>query len=170
VLKKIVITALLILPVQLLAQNPFYYHTIRTNSLGASFGRTWKAQYTYQLSRRGQLKVVGNYVLDEYDQGNNRIRADIYNVNLQMQQNVFFYDRFFAHLSFGVGGYQLDARDKIDIKHRERKFTFTGGVQLEFYLMRNSIALIGDYDALWMPFSKIYNVLHVPTIGLGFFF
>lgn len=169
-MKKIFITALLFLPAQLLAQDPFYYHTIHTNSFGASFGRTYKIQYTYQLSRRGQLKVAGNYVFDEYDQGNNRIRADIYNVNLQMQQNVFFYERFFAHISFGVGGYQLDAKDKIDIEHRERKFTFIGGLQLEFYLMRNSIAIIGDYDALWMPFGDIYRVLHVPTIGLGFYF
>ena len=169
-MKKIIFLALMALPAQLLAQEPYYFHTIHTNSLTASFGRTWKAQYSYQLSRRGQLKVVGTYVSDEYDQGSNRISADVYNVNIQLQQNVFHYEEFFAHLSAGVGGYQLDAKDKIDITVRERKFSFSGGLQFEFYVMRNSIAIIGDYEILWMPFSDVYRVLHAPTIGVGFFF
>lgn len=169
-LKKIAITALLILPVQLLAQEPYYFHTIRTNSLTASFGRTWKAQYTYQLSRRGQLKVMGTYISDAYDQGNNRIDAEVYNFNIQIQQNIFHYEEFFAHLNVGVGGYQLDAKDRVDTTVRERKFSFAGGLQIEFYLIRNSIALIGDYDILWMPFSDVYRFLHSPTVGIGFFF
>lgn len=152
------------------AQDIFYYHTIRTNAFGASFGRTYKLQYTYQMSRRGQLKVAANYVFDAYEQNRNRVEANIYNVNLQLQQNFFHYENFFAHANFGVGGYQLEAADKLGIKHRERRFTFTAGVQLEFYILRNRFAVLGDYEILWMPFSDIYTILHVPTLGLGFFF
>jgi hypothetical protein len=37
-------------------------------------------------------------------------------------------------------------------------------------LQRNRLAIVVDYDFLYMPFSDLYDFLHVPTAGLAVFF
>ena len=169
-LQKKILLIFWLMPGCLAAQDFFYYHTINSSSLAASYGRTYRAQYTYQLSHNRQLKLTGLYILDEYDQGLDRIRSDIYNANLQFQYNVIYLKKVFINLSVGVGGYLLKAEDKLKITHEERKINFVGGLQVEYYLLRNHLALIGDFDVLYMPFSDIYEFLRVPGIGLAIYF
>jgi len=72
--------------------------------------------------------------------------------------------------NFGAGVYQIKATDLIGVDFKETKVNFLGGAQLEYYLMRNRLALLVDYDVLYFRFSDLYEVLHVPTAGVGFFF
>jgi hypothetical protein len=170
-MKKILLLFVLLLPAGLLAQDSYYYHTIHSSSLAAAYGRTYKVNYAYQLSRLRQLKLSGLYVFDEYTQGDgNRIKADVYNVSLQFQYNVIHIDKLFFSLNLGAGGYRITSEDLIGVKFKEWKVNFLGGAQAEFYLQRNRLALLVDYDVLYFPFSKLYEVLHVPTVGLGLFF
>lgn len=158
------------LPEGAAAQSSFYFHTINSSSLGGAFGKTAKVHYAYQLSHHGQLKLTGLYIRDEYDQNRNHIKADIYNAMLQMQQTIFFYKRAFVNLNGGIGFYYLEAVDKIGEKHIERKVNFAGGIQVEYYLHRNALAVLAEIDFLTMPFSDLYRFLGVPTVGIAYFF
>jgi hypothetical protein len=170
-MKKVLFLFMLSLPAGLLAQDSYYYHTIHSSSLGASYGRTYKAHYAYQLSRLRQLKLSGVYVFDEYTQSDgNRIKADVYNIGLQFQYNVLHAGNLFFNINLGAGAYQIKAGDLIGVRFKETKVNFLGGGQIEYYFMRNRLALLIDYDALYFPFSDLYQVLHVPTVGLGIFF
>jgi len=170
-MKKTFVILLLLAPVYLAAQDPYYYHTIHSSSLGATYGRTYKGHYAYQLSRLRQLKLSGIYVFDEYTQSDgNRIKADVYNLGLQFQYNVIHAGNLFFSINIGAGAYQIRAGDLIGVKFKETKVNFLGGAQIEYYLKKNRLALLVDYDALYFPFSKLYEVLHVPTAGLGVFF
>jgi len=161
---------LLILPAAGLAQEEWYFHTIRSSSLAAHFGRTYKVNYAYQLSHIRQLKLSGIYIFDEYAQGGNRIKAEAYNLGLQFQYNVIHLGKFFLSANFGAGVYQIKATDLIGVNFKETKVNFLGGAQMEYYLKRNRLALLLDYDVLYFRFSDLYEVLHVPTAGVGFFF
>jgi hypothetical protein len=170
-MKKALPFFLLLLPTGIFAQNSYYFHTIHSSSLAASYGRTYKVHYAYQLSRLRQLKLSGLYVFDEYTQADgNRIKSDLYNVHVQFQYNLIHWNKVFLSANAGVGGYFLRAGDLIGIEHKERKINFGGGFQGEYYLKRNSLAILVDYDILYMPFSDLYEFLHVPTVGVGVFF
>jgi hypothetical protein len=159
------------LPAGLLAQDSYYYHTIHSSSLAATYGRTYKGHYAYQLSRLRQLKLSGIYVFDDYSQSDgNRVKADIYNFGLQFQYNVIHRGNLFLNLSLGAGLYQIKAQDLIGVNFKERRVNFLGGAQAEYYLKKNRLALLVDYDVLYFPFGKLYEVLNVPTAGLGIFF
>lgn len=152
------------------AQEPYYFHTIHSNGLSFVAGRTIKLNYLYQLSRMRQLKLSGTYVYDSYDQGRNRIRANVFLANAQFQYQLIHSNQFFINLALGGGGYHLQAKDKLNIKHKEWRFNFLGGVQVEYYIVKNTLALTFDYDILYLPWSKIYEFLHVPTAGVTLFF
>ncbi|MDZ7359405.1 MAG: hypothetical protein ONB46_01585 [candidate division KSB1 bacterium] len=170
-MKKFLFLFIGLLPAGLLAQDSYYYHTIHSSALAATYGRTYKGHYAYQLSRLRQVKLSGIYVFDEYTQSDgNRIKADVYNLGLQFQYNVIHLGNLFLSVNLGAGVYQIKAGDLIGIKFKETKVNFLGGAQLEYYLRKNRLALLVDYDALYFPFSKLYEVLHVPTAGLGIFF
>ena len=151
-------------------QEPYYFHTVHSHGLSFIGGRTAKINYMYQLSRSRQLKVSGTYIYDSYDQGRNHVKANSYFVNVQFQYNLINANQFFLNLSFGGGGYNLIAKDRLNIKHKEWRFNFVGGVQAELYIVTNTIALTIDYDVLYMPWSKIYEFMHVPTAGITLFF
>lgn len=170
-MKKILLLFILLVPAGLLAQDSYYYHTIHSSSLAAAYGRTYKVNYAYQLSRLRQLKLSGLYIFDDYTQADgNRIKADVYHVGAQFQYNLIHIDKFFLSINLGAGGYRITAEDLIGVKFKEWKVNFLGGAQAEFYLQRNRLAILVDYDVLYFPFSKLYEVLHVPTVGLGVFF
>lgn len=170
-MKKALSTFLLFLPTALVAQQEaYYFHTIHSSSLAAMYGRTYKVHYAYQLTHSRQLKLSGLYVFDEYTQNNNRIEADLYNLNVQFQYNLAHVNKVFFGIHLGVGGYLLKAVDLIGLEQKERKINFVGGVQGEYYVRRNSLAIVVDYDILYLPFSDIYEFLHVPTLGVGLFF
>jgi hypothetical protein len=170
-MKKALFLFMVLLPTGLWAQDAYYYHTIHSSTLAATYGRTYKGHYAYQLSRLRQLKLSGIYVFDEYTQSDgNRIKADVYNLGLQFQYNVIHAGNLFFSINAGAGAYQIRAGDLIGVKFKETKVNFLGGAQLEYYLKKNRLALLVDYDALYFPFSKLYEVLHVPTAGLGIFF
>lgn len=170
-MKKLLLISLFSLPASLFAQQDLYYfHTIHSSSFAAMYGRTVKAHYAYQLSHRRQLKISGAFVSDDYTKNNDDIRADVYNVNLQFQYNMINKKKFFSGVHVGVGGYLLNAEDEIGLKQKERNVNFVGGAQAEFYIWRNNLALVVDYDVLYMPFSKVYRFLHIPTAGLSIFF
>jgi len=170
-MKKVFAFFLFLLPMNLAAQNSYYFHTVHSSSLAATYGRTYKGHYAYQLSHLRQLKLSGIYVFDEYSQADgNRIKADVYNVGLQFQYNLIHFGNVFFSINLGAGAYQIRAGDLIGIKFKETKVNFLGGAQIECYLKKNRLALLVDYDALYFPFSKLYQVLHVPTAGLGIFF
>jgi hypothetical protein len=170
-MKKALFIFILLLPVSLLAQDTYYYHTVHSSSLAAAYGRTYKINYAYQLSRLRQLKLSGLYVFDEYTQADgNRIKADVYNVGAQFQYNMIHLDKFFFSVNVGAGGYRITAEDLIGVKFKEWKVNFLGGAQAEYYLQRNRLAILVDYDVLYFPFSDLYEILHVPTVGLGLFF
>jgi hypothetical protein len=87
---------ILLLPGGLWAQDSYYYHTVRSSSLAAMYGRTVKAHYAYQLSHLRQLKFSGIYATDEYTQSDgNRIKTDVYNAALQFQYNLLHRNKFF---------------------------------------------------------------------------
>ncbi len=151
------------------AQDPYYYHTISSHGLSIKGGRTGKVNYMYQMSHKRQLKLSANYVSDSYDQDLNKIDADIYSGDIQFQQNVMNINRFFLHFTFGAGGYYVSAQDLLGIEYTERHFNFIGGLQAEVFLLKNSIALSVDYDMFYMPWSNIYEFLHIPTAGLTFY-
>ncbi len=170
-MKKVLSIFIFLLPVSLWAQDTYYYHTVHSSSLAAMYGRTYKVHYAYQLSHLRQLKLSGLYVFDEYTQGDgNRIKADVYNLGLQFQYNLLHADKFFFNINLGAGGYRITATDLIGVKFKEWKVNFLGGAQAEFYIQRNRLAIFVDYDVLYFPFSKLYEVLHIPTAGVGVFF
>lgn len=170
-MKKILLLFIVLLPAGLLAQDSYYYHTIHSSTLAATYGRTYKGHYAYQLSRQRQLKFSGVYVFDEYTQSDgNRVKADVYNIGLQFQYNVLHFGNLFFNVNLGAGAYQIKATDLIGVKFKETKVNFLGGGQIEYYLKKNRLALLVDYDALYFPFGRLYEVLHVPTAGLGIFF
>ena len=152
------------------SQEPYYFHTIHSHGLSFIGGRTAKVNYLYQLARNRQLKLSGTYIYDSYNQGKNKIKSNIYVTNIQFQYNLLNTERFFLNCGFGLGGYYLTAKDLLDIKHKEWRIDFTAGLQLEFYIVRNTIALTVDYDLIYMPWSKIYEFMHVPTGGITFYF
>ena len=154
----------------ILAQEPYYFHTIHSHGLSFTGGRTARINYMYQMNRIRQLKVAGTYIYDSYDQGKNQIKSNIYMTNVLFQYNLINANKFFINLSFGGGGYNLIAKDRLNIKHKEWKFNFVGGIQAELYVVRNVIALTVDYDIVYMPWSKIYEFMHIPSAGLTFFF
>ncbi|MDZ7343959.1 MAG: hypothetical protein ONA90_05535 [candidate division KSB1 bacterium] len=170
-MKKLLLIFLSLLPTVLLAQpGSYYFHTINTNSLAFTVGRTFKGTYAHQLSRFRQLKISGIYVADEYEQDANRIRADVFNAGLQFQYNVLNIKKIFLSANLGLGANYLQAIDLIDIKHEKLSLSFIGGFQGEYYFDQNRWALLLDYDILYLPFSGLYEFLHIPTIGLGIFF
>jgi hypothetical protein len=124
----------------------------------------------YQMSRIRQLKVSGTYIYDSYKQGNNHIKANTYMTNILFQYNLINANQFFINLSLGGGGYNLIAKDRLNIKHKEWRFNFVGGIQAELYVVRNVVALTVDYDIVYMPWSKIYEFMHVPSAGITLFF
>jgi len=151
-------------------QEPYYFHTIHSHGLSFVGGRTARINYMYQMSRIRQLKVSGTYIYNSYNQGNNHIKANTYMTNILLQYNLIDANQFFINLSFGGGGYNLIAKDRLNIKHKEWRFNFVGGIQAELYVVRNVVALTVDYDIIYMPWSKIYEFLHIPSAGLTFFF
>jgi hypothetical protein len=170
-MKKILSLFILLLPAGLLAQDSYYYHTIHSNSLAAMFGRTYKVHYAYQLSHLRQFKFSGVYVSDEYSQSDgNRIEVKTYAGALQFQYNLIHFGKVFLNAGAGFGVHFLEAEDLIGIKFDEWNLNFAGGVQGEYYLQSNRLALLVDYDIFFMPFSDIYEFLHVPTVGLAVFF
>jgi len=152
------------------AQEPYYFHSIHSHGLSIIGGRTAKLNYMYQISHIRQFKVSGSYIYDSYNQGRNRIRANIYVANVQFQYNLINANQFFMSLAAGGGGYNLSAKDKLNIKHKEWRFNFVAGVQAEFYIVSNILAFTVDYDILYMPWSKIYEFMHIPTAGVTLFF
>jgi hypothetical protein len=155
---------------QVFAQDSYYYHTIHSHGLTTNFGRTVKLNYLYQLVHSRQLKLSGTYVYDNYGLGRNEVSANIYNIHVQMQWNVFHNENFFCNLAAGGGGYYLQAKDLLAIKFHEWRPGLVGGMELEYFVKRNTIALTLNYDFFYMPWSKIYDYLHVPTAGVTFFF
>lgn len=153
-----------------LAQEPYYFHTIHSHGLSFIGGRTARINYMYQISRIRQLKISGTYIYDSYDQGRNHIKTNSYIANVQFQYNLINSNQFFINLAFGGGGYNLIANDRLNIKHKEWRFNFVGGIQAELYVVKNILALTIDYDVLYMPWSKIYEFMHVPTAGITLFF
>ena len=154
----------------ILAQEPYYFHTIHSHGLSFIGGRTARINYMYQISHIRQAKISGTYLYDSYDQGRNHITANTGIVNAQFQYNLINADKFFLNLSFGGGGYYLRAKDRLNIKHKEWRFNFVGGIQAEIYIQRDVLALTVDYDVLYMPWSKIYEFVHVPMAGITLFF
>lgn len=152
------------------AQEPYYFHTTHSHGLSFIGGRTAKINYMYQISRIRQLKISGTYIYDSYDQGRNHIRSNIFLANALFQYNVMNSNQFFLNLALGGGGYNLVAKDRLNIKHKEWRFNFIGGIQVEYYVVNNTIALTLDYDILYLPWSKIYEFVHVPTAGITLFF
>ncbi len=152
------------------AQQPYYFHTVHSNAISFVGGRTAKINYMYQISRIRQLKISGTYIYDSYDQGRNHVNSNIYLANAMFQYNLINSNRFFLNLGLGGGGYNLVAKDRLNIKHKEWRFDFVGGIQAEFYIVNNTIALTFDYDILYMPWSKVYEFMHVPTAGITLFF
>jgi len=170
-MKKIVLTFFVLLPATVAAQQDlYYYHTIRSSSLAAQYGRTVKAQYAYQVSHNRQFKLSGLFIDDKFSINNNRVEADLYNVNLQFQYNLIHKKKLFIGMHIGLGGYLLNSKDLIGIEQNERNVNLAGGLQAEYYIWRNNLALVIDYDILFMPFSDVYEFLHVPTGGLGIYF
>jgi hypothetical protein len=159
----------LVLPDTSSAQDHYYYHTIHTHGLAFSLGRTASFSYLYQMKHNRQLKLSAVYVYDAYNQGRNRIQTNIFNPNVQLQYSIIHHNDFFFNLSFGGGGYYLTAKDRLRIKVTEWRFNFAAGCQAEYYIKQNALALTLDYQFLYLPWSKIYDFLHTPTVGLTIF-
>ncbi|MBN2008765.1 hypothetical protein JW960_05430 [candidate division KSB1 bacterium] len=147
-------------------QNPFYYHTIHTHGISVLGGRTFKMNYIYQMNHNSQFKLSGTYIYDNYDQNRDRISADIFNLTFQMQYNLIHKKKLFLNPVIGVGGYYLRAKDLLNINNKEWKFSFVTGLQAEYYVVRNVLAVTIEYDFLYMPWSNIYNFMHIPTLGV----
>jgi hypothetical protein len=152
------------------AQEPYYYHTISSRSISALGGRTAKINFMYQLSHSRQFKLSALYIYDSYSQDRNEIKSDIWNLNLHFQWTLMNQGKFFLNWALGGGTYYFTATDKLGIKLTEWHVDFVTGFQAEFYLVKNTIALTVDYDIIFMPWSDIYQFLHVPNAGLTFFF
>lgn len=161
--------AVLFLPGCIHAQKPYYFHTIHSHGLSATGGRTAKINYMYQMNHTRQLKLSGSYIYDSYDQGRNHIKTNIYNTNIQLQYNIIHKNTVFLNVAVGAGGYYLSAKDLLNIKHREWRFNFVTGMQAEIYILRNTLALTVDYDIFFMPWSRIYDFMHIPTAGVTLF-
>lgn len=152
------------------AQEPYYYHTINSRSISALGGRTAKVNFMYQLSRSRQFKLSTLYIYDSYTQDSNEIKTDIWNLNLHLQWTLMNQGKFFLNWALGGGTYYFTAIDLLDIKLTEWHVDFVLGFQGEFYLVKNTLAITVDYDIIFMPWSDIYQFLHVPNVGLTFFF
>ena len=168
--QKIFVFIILLLPVQIFAQQPYYFHTIHSHGLSFTGGRTARINYLYQMSRIRQLKISGTYIYDSYDQGADHIKSNIFLANAMFQYKFIHSNKFFINLALGGGGYNLVGKDILNIKVKEWRFNFVGGIQAEYYIVNNTIALTLDYDILYMPWSKIYEFVHVPTAGVTLFF
>ncbi len=168
-LKKFCFYLLLLIPGFVSAQEHYYFHTIHSHGLSVAGGRTAKLNYTYQVSHLRQMKFSGIYIYDTYDQDRNRIKANIFNANFQFQYHLVNSDKLFLNFAVGGGGYYLAAKDLLNIKHKEWRVNLAMGLQAEFYIVRNTLALTVDYDLLYMPLSKIYDFMHLPTAGLTFY-
>lgn len=151
------------------AQEPYYFHTIHTHGFTLAGGRTVKLNYMYQVSRSRQFKLSGIYIRDSYNLDRNEVTADVYNLNLQFQYVLLNFDKVFVNVSLGAGGHYLRASDLLNVKYDEWRVDFVAGGQMEFYLIRNKIALTLDYDFLFTPWSRIYDFLHLPNAGLTLF-
>ncbi len=162
--------ALLALPEMSRAQQQWYYHTVHSSSLSALYGRTYKLNYAYQLSRARQLKISGMYVFDEFDNGPDHVKSDVYNVNLQFQYTLLHFNKAFLGAHVGAGGYILKAGNLVNQRHKERKLNGIFGLQGEYFINKSSMALVADYDVLYLPFSDLYEFLHLPRVGLKFVF
>lgn len=170
-MKRILLGFLIVFPASLLAQQDlYYYHTVRSSSLAAQFGRTVKAHYTYQATHSRQFKISGLFIDDEFSLGENRVEADIYNLNLEFQYQLLHKKQMFLGMHLGLGGYLLNSKDRIGVEQKERNVNLAAGLQAEYYIWRNNLAVVIDYDILFMPFSDVYEFLHVPTGGLGIYF
>lgn len=164
-------TALLLcLPAAARAQQSEYFHTIRSNALALQYGRTAKLTYAHQMSRRQQFKLSGLYIGDKFDLGRDEVRSKVFNVNLQLQYNLLHLQRLFVNGSLGAGAYHLRARNSLEQKHNETKVNFAGGVQGELFIQGSRLALVFDYDVLYMRFSDLYEFVHIPTVGLALVF
>ncbi len=161
---------LLCLPTATRAQQSEYFHTIRSNTLALQYGRTAKLTYMHQMSRRQQFKLSGLYIGDKFDLGRDRVRSSVYNVNLQLQYNLVHLQRLFLNGSLGAGAYHLRARNSLDQKHNETKINFVSGLQGELFLQGSRLALVFDYDVIYMRFSDLYEFVHIPTLGLALVF
>ena len=166
----VVILLYICLPGDISAQQPYYFHIIHSHAISASIGRTVKVNYMYQMNHARQLKISVNYIQDAYEHERDHITANIYNSNAQLQFNFVNKGRLFMNFALGGGGYFLTAKDVLNIKHEEWRFNFVAGLQTEIFMMRNKLAFTLDYDFCYMPWSKIYEFLHVPTIGITWFF
>jgi hypothetical protein len=167
---SILIMMMTFISTDIFAQEPYYFHTIHSHGLSFIGGRTAKINYMYQISRIRQLKVSGTYIYDGYNQGRDHIKSNIYLGTVQFQYKLINNDKFFLNMAIGGGGYNLVAKDRLNIKLKEWRFNFVGSLQAELYIVRNVLALTVDYDILYMPWSKIYEFMHVPTAGLTLFF
>jgi hypothetical protein len=153
-----------------LAQDTYYYHTIHSHGLSVIGGRTVKANYLHQMSHNRQFKLSTLYIYDSFTKDRNQIKSNIYNLNLHFQYILMNQGKFFLNGALGAGTYYLTAKDLLDIKLNEWHVDFVVGVQAEFYIVKNTFSLTFDYDILYMPWSKIYEFLHLPNVGLTFYF
>ncbi|MBC6948566.1 hypothetical protein DWB58_11610 [candidate division KSB1 bacterium] len=152
------------------AQQNTYYHTMHSNSLALQYGRTAKLDYSYQMSRRQQFKLTALFVNDKFDLGRDEVRSKVYNMNLRFQYNLLHLDRLFINGSLGAGAYHLRAKNLLDQEHNETKINFVGGFQGEYFISGSSLALVFDYDFLYLRFSDLYEFVHIPAVGLALVF
>lgn len=152
------------------AQQNTYYHTMHSSALALQYGRTAKLDYSYQMSRRQQFKLSALFVNDKFDLGRDEVRSKVYNVNLRFQYNILHVDKLFINGSLGAGAYHLRARNLLDQEHNETKINLVGGFQGEYFISGSSLALVFDYDVLYMRFSDLYEFVHIPAVGLALVF
>lgn len=160
---------LLLLPGFSSAQELYYFHTIHSHGITFAGGRTARLNYAYQVSHVRQLKLSGIYTYNTYNQNRNHIASNLFNLNVQFQYHLANKNQMFLNFSIGGGGYYLTAKDVLKIQHKEWRVNFVAGAQAEFYIIRNTLALTIDYDFLYMPWSKIYYFMHIPTAGITFY-
>jgi hypothetical protein len=169
-LGMLMLAILACLPARSQAQQNWYYHTIHSSSLALQYGRTVKLTYANQTSRNRQFKLSAYYFSDEFDLGEDRVKSDMYNLNLEFQYHLIRFGRAFVNGHAGLGGYYLQAKNLIDQKYDETKFSFIGGFQGEFFIQKGVFALVFDYDVLLTPWSDVYEFLHMPRAGLAWTF
>ena len=157
---------LLLSPTAGSAQQEWYYHTVHSNSFSALGGRTVKLNYEYQMSRTRQLKVTGMYVYDKFDLDRDQVKSDLYGLHFQFQYHLFEVNKLFVKANAGFGGYMLNAQNLLEQEHDEVKLSFMGGFQAEYFIQRSTLALVLDYDILWLAFSDLYEFLHLPNVGV----
>lgn len=158
------------LPALSRGQQNTYYHTIHSSALALQYGRTAKLDYSYQMSRRQQFKLSALFVNDKFDLGRDEVRSKVYNVNLRFQYNLLHIDKLFINGSLGAGAYHLRAKNLLDQEHHETKINFVGGFQGEYFISGSSLALVFDYDFLYLRFSDLYEFVHIPAVGLALVF